>query len=142
MPQEDYKRQLNAKEFQSYAKHSPFREPLEHLFNTLIRLGHEEYLDLFYVHRVRDISGYRNGYKTEGIANASSPLNLQASQISFSIDTSLYSSTLTSGQRVSCGKTGGYNLLVDSSNFNTSNWCDIANVLHVNKFPTRSTRVI
>ena len=61
MSTENFNRQLDAKESQSYGKHSPFREMLEQLIDTLVRLDREAYVGVGNDHRVSDVSDYRNG---------------------------------------------------------------------------------
>ena len=41
---EDFRRELDAKELQSYGEHSPFREMLEQSIRALIRLKRKAYL--------------------------------------------------------------------------------------------------
>ena len=67
----------------------------------LVRHDHEAYPGVGYDHRVGDLSGYRNGYKPDGINNPSTSLNLLPSQISYSVNTPLYPSPMNRGQRSS-----------------------------------------
>ena len=48
---ENFKRQLYAKELHTYGEHSPFREMLEQLSGTLVRLERENTRGLNYDHR-------------------------------------------------------------------------------------------
>ena len=48
---ENFKRQLDAKELQSYGEHSPFREMLEQLIGMLVRLDREACLGVGYDHK-------------------------------------------------------------------------------------------
>ena len=98
---EDFKRQLDANELQSYGKHSPFREMLEQLIETLVRLDREAYVGVGYDHRVSDVSGYRNGSNPTSVTHASGSLNSMASQVSRSADTPLYPNIINRGQRSS-----------------------------------------
>ena len=98
---EDFKRQLDVNELQSYGKHSPFREMLEQLIDTLVRLDREAYVGVGYDHRVSDVSGYRNGYNPTSVTHASGSLNSMASQVSSSTDTPLYPNIINRGQRSS-----------------------------------------
>ena len=98
---EGYKRQLDAQALQSYGKLSPFRELLEQLFETVVRLDIEVYLRVGSDHRLGDIGGYRNGYNPDGATKASGSLNFLPSQTSSSVDTPLYPSANNRGQRSS-----------------------------------------
>ena len=98
---ENFKRQLDTKELQSYGKHSPFREMLEQLIDTLVRLDREAYVGVGNDHRVSDVSGYRNGYNPTSVTHASGSLNSMASQVSSSADTPLYPNIINRGQRSS-----------------------------------------
>ena len=80
---DEYNRQRDAKGTQSQGKLSPIRELLEQLFDMAVRrLDHETSFGVSYVPRVGEIGGYRNGYKPDGVANASGSLNSLASGIS------------------------------------------------------------
>ena len=98
---EDYKRQRDAMEVPSHGNLSPFREVLEQLLDTVVRLDREASLGGGYSHQVGEIGGHRNGYKPEGLPNTSGSLNLLASRISGSADTPLYPETMNRGQRSS-----------------------------------------
>ncbi len=98
---EDYKRQRDAMKFPSQENLSPFKELLEQLFDMVVRLDREACLGGSYGHRVGENGGYRNGYKTDGLPNASGSLNLLSSKTSSSIDTPLYPNTMDSSQRSS-----------------------------------------
>ena len=99
MSLEGYKHQRDAMDVPSQGNLSPFRELLEQLLDTVVRLDREASLGVSYGHRVGEVGGYRNGYKPEGLPNTSGSLNLLASKISGSLDTPLYSDTMNRGQR-------------------------------------------
>ena len=83
----DFKRQLDAKELQSYGKHSPAGEMLEQLIDTLVRLDREAYVGVGNDHRVSDVSGNRNGYNPTSVTHVSCSMNSMASQVSSSAET-------------------------------------------------------
>ncbi len=67
----------------------------------VVRLNREASLEGSYVHRASKIGGYRNGYKSEGLPNASGSLNFLVSKMSGSVDTPLYLDTMNRGHRSS-----------------------------------------
>ena len=99
MSMEDIKGQLDAKEFRTDEKRYLFREMLEQLIGTLVRLDREAHLRVGYDHCVGVVCGYRNGCNPAGVHNTSDSLNSLASQISNSVGTPLYLNTINRGQR-------------------------------------------
>ena len=67
----------------------------------IVRLDRVAYLGVGSDHRLDEIGGYRNGYNPDGATYASGSLNLLPSQISSSVNTPLYLSTINRGQRCS-----------------------------------------
>ena len=96
---ENFRRQLEAKELQPYGKHSPFREMLEQLIDTLVRLDREAWLGESCGHRARENGVQGNSYKRNGVPNASGSWKLPVTKISYSLETRRFPNAMNSCQR-------------------------------------------
>ena len=69
-------------ETRSQGKVSPVRELLEQLFDMVVRLDCEARLGVSYGHKAGEIGVYGNGYKPDGVPNASGSSKFLVTKIS------------------------------------------------------------
>ena len=82
----------------SQGKVSPVRELLEQLIDMVVCLDREARLGVSYGHRAGETGVYGNGYKPDGVPNASGSWKLLVAKISYSVDTPLFPNAMNSGQ--------------------------------------------
>ena len=94
---ENFKHQLYAKELRSYGEPSLFREILEQLSGTLVRLERENTRGVNYDLRGSDNVSYTDSHKPNGISRSPVTLNRLVSSKTSPVDTPLYPSTFKRG---------------------------------------------
>ena len=95
---ENFTRQLYTKELRSYGEHSLFREMLEQLSGTLVRLERENTRGVNYGLLGSDNVSNTNSHKPNGMSRSSVTLNRLVSSETSPVDTPLYLSTFNRGQ--------------------------------------------